>query len=126
MRNKRRKMPIRSLRCNWRTNVALANVQAGAQTNKENGVSLVPVADGNIAHSNSIVPEEMAQAMLAGLTFQVQSMQREAAGLVQLTLAFIKSKSMTVQAPQSPPQGNNAGSGNSKGQEMYRGQQRSS
>ena len=60
-----------------KTNVALANVQAAAQTNKTNGVSLVPVADGNIVHSNSIVPEEMVQAMLAEPTSQAQSMNRK-------------------------------------------------
>ena len=61
-----------------KTNAALANVQAAAQTNKSNGVSLVPVADGDIVRSNSIAPEEMAQAIVAGPTFQVQKLQPEA------------------------------------------------
>ena len=74
----------------------------GSGTNQqEEWRSPCPVADGNIVHSNSIVPEEMVQAMLAASTFQAQSMHPEAAAaaLVQRTLAFINSKSMKAQAP---------------------------
>ena len=47
-----------------------------------------------------------------------------AAALVHWALAFINSKSMKVQAPQLPPRGSNADSGNSKKSGMGRAQQR--
>ena len=36
--------------------IAMANIQAAAQTSKPSGVSPVPVVDGNIARSSIIVP----------------------------------------------------------------------
>ena len=98
------------------TTIAMANIQAAAQTSKSNGISLVPVADGNIVHSNIIVPEEMVQAMMAEPTFAMQSMQPDgAAVLVQWALTFNYSKSTKIQAPQPPPQGSNETVGSSKG-----------
>ena len=46
------------------TSTARANIQAATHNSKTNGISIASVADGNIVHSNSIVPEEMVQAMM--------------------------------------------------------------
>ena len=51
------------------TTIAMANIQAAALKSRSSGISLVPVVEWNIVHSNNIVPEEMVQAMMAEPTF---------------------------------------------------------
>ena len=69
------------------------------------GVTLIPVADGNIVHSNSIVPSEMAQAILDCPRLAQMGIQSEAAGaLTEFVLTYVNSKSLKVGASQQQQQ----------------------
>ena len=69
------------------------------------GVTLIPVADGNIVHSNSIVPSEMAQALMDCPLFAQMGIQSEHAGaLTEFVLTYVNSKSMKVEASQQQQQ----------------------
>ena len=66
--------------------LAMANIRAATglpiiQANVP-GVSLVPVADGDIAHSDTIKPQEMLDAMMAEPLLIEQGLQADAAAAV--------------------------------------------
>ena len=69
------------------------------------GVTLIPVADGNIVHSNSIVPQEMAQALMEVPLFAQMGLKSEMAGaLTEFILTYVNSKSLKVEAPKAASQ----------------------
>ena len=58
---------------------ALANVAAAGNANKANGLTMVPVPDGNIVHSNDVNPDEMLQVLMAKPAIQPLGLEANAA-----------------------------------------------
>ena len=81
-----------------KTKTALPNT-AMASANQLIGVTLVPVADGEIVHSNSIKPVEMHGAMMQEQTLIAEGLTTaQAAAAVKWALAYFDTKAMIVEA----------------------------